>query len=62
MYHICFIHFSVDGHVACVHVLAVVHSVAVSVGVHVLAVVHSAAVSVGVHVSFFEGIWRDLGD
>ena len=35
MYHHFFIHSSVDGHLDCSHVLAVVSSVAVNPGVHV---------------------------
>ena len=35
MCHIFFIHLSVDGHLGCFHVLAVVNSAAVNVGVHV---------------------------
>ena len=39
MYHIFVLHSTVDGHLG---------------GFHVLAVVNSAAVNIGVHVSFFE--------
>ena len=35
MYHNFFIHSSVDGHLGCSHVLAVVNSASVNVGVHV---------------------------
>ena len=35
MYHNFFIHLSVDGHLGCFHVLAVVNSAAMNNGVHV---------------------------
>ena len=35
MYHSCFIHFSVDGHLGCFHVLATVNSAAMNNGIRV---------------------------
>ena len=35
MYHICFIHSSVDGHLGCFHVLATVNSATMNTEVHV---------------------------
>ena len=35
MYHIFLIHSSVDGHLGCFHVLAIVNSAAMSNGIHV---------------------------
>ena len=43
-YHIFFIHSSVDGHLGCFHVFAIVNS---------------AAVSIGMHVSFLSGVFKN---
>ena len=34
-YHVLFIHSSVDGHLVCLHVLAIVNSVVINTGEHV---------------------------
>ena len=34
MYHSFLIHLSVDGHLGCLHVLAIIHSAAMNIGVH----------------------------
>ena len=35
IYHIFFIHLSVDGHLGCFHILTIINSAAVNIGVHV---------------------------
>ena len=68
MYHNFFIHPSVDGHLHCFSVLAIVNSAAMENGIHVfqhlhcfsvLAIVNSAAMENGIHV-FFQ-FWSPQG-
>ena len=35
MYHIFFIHFSINGHLGCFHVLAIINSDSMNMGIHV---------------------------
>ena len=35
MYHTFFIHSTADGHLGCIHVLAIINSAAVNTGVHI---------------------------
>ena len=40
MHHIFYIHLSVDGHLGCFHVLAIVNSAAMNIGMHVFFLMH----------------------
>ena len=61
MYHIFFIHSSVDGHLGCFHVLAIVNRAAVNIGVHVsfrIVVFSGYMPSCGSAVLLWRTIWR----
>ena len=56
MYHSFLIHSSEDGHLGCFHVLAIIHSAAMNIGVHVSL---SDLVS-SVHTQPFKGTWGGI--
>ena len=62
MYHNLFIHLSVDGHLGCFHVLAILNSVAMNIGVHmsfsimVFSKYFPSSGIAGSHSSFIPGI------
>ena len=35
VYHIFFIHFSIDGHLDCVYILTIVNNAVINIGVHI---------------------------
>ena len=61
MYHIFFIHFSVDGHLGCFRVLAIVNSVAVNIGVQVsFRIMVFSGYMPRSGIATFAAIWMDL--